>query len=399
MNNSNVCTKSPVSFVLTSNTVTISSTQTHFMKKTTLLSFMAVWLWCFPLHAQQDTLDNKGYLSISGYVDVGYQYNFNEPKSSMNGGRIFDLYHNQFSLGLVQTVVTYTKGRLTGVADLTVGPNADLANFGNEGTAKIIKQAYVSYAFTDKVALTVGQYGTHIGYELIDAPLNFNYSLSHLFGNGPFYHTGAKLNFNLNEKVGVMVGVVNGWDALVDYNDKKSLTAQVALNPFEGLDMYLNWIGGDEYGGGSAFGDTKGSFASLFDLALSYNATEAFLIGLNAAYGSFKSGEGEPVMGDVYSHDADWWGAALYLHYNATERFGVGLRGEHFSDPEGVRYNGPLEVTALTLTGNIKLADGNFLIKPELRADFSKDNFFEDSEGNFVKDSQITMGLAFIYAF
>ena len=368
------------------------------MKRTIIIFFATLLLCSFSLYAQ-DSLSNKGQLSISGYVDVGYQYNFNEPQSGMNGGRIFDLHHNQFSLGLVQTMVTYTKGRLTGVADLTVGPNADLANFGNEGTARIIKQAYVSYAFTDKVALTVGQYGTHIGYEVIEAPLNFNYSLSHLFGNGPFYHTGAKLDFSLADGVGLMVGVVNGWDALVDFNDKKSITAQLALSPAEGLDMYLNWVGGDEYDGGSAFGDTKGSFASLFDLALSYSASDAFLIGLNTAYGSFKSGENEPIVGDAYSDDADWWGAALYLNYNASERFAIGLRGERFSDPDGVRYNGPLEVTAFTLTGNVRLAEGSFLIKPELRADFSKDGFFEDSDGNFTKDNQITLGLAFIYAF
>jgi hypothetical protein len=368
------------------------------MKKTIII-FLVALLFCGLSSYAQDTLSTKGQLSISGYVDVGYQYNFNKPMSGMNGGRIFDLYHNQFSLGLVQTVVTYTKGKLTGVADLTVGPNADLANFGNDGTARIVKQAYVSYAFTDKVALTVGQYGTHIGYEVIEAPLNFNYSLSHLFGNGPFYHTGAKLDFSLSDGVGLMIGVVNGWYALVDFNDKKSITAQLALSPAEGLDMYLNWVGGDEYGGGSAFGDTKGSFASLFDLALSYSASDAFLIGLNTAYGSFKSGENEPIPGEVYSADADWWGAALYLNYNATERFGIGLRGEHFSDPDGVRYNGPLEVTAFTLTGNVKLAEGNFMIKPELRADFTKDGFFEDGDGNFGKDSQITMGLAFIYAF
>src|SRR5690606_25658868 len=159
-------------------------------------------------------------------------------------------------------------GKLTGVADRTVGPNGDLANFGNVGTSRIVKQAYVSCACTDKVALTVRQYGIHIGYEVIEAPLSFNNCFSHLFGNGRFYHNSAKFDFSLSDGVGLMIGVVNGWDALVDFNDKKSITAQLALSPAEGLDMYLNWVGGDEYGGGSAFGDTKGSFASLFDLAL-----------------------------------------------------------------------------------------------------------------------------------
>lgn len=369
------------------------------MKKTFLIPFIYILLSGFLSFAQQDAPDDKGNLTLSGYVDINYQYNFNKPESNRNGGRIFDLYHNQFTLGLVQTMFIYTKGRLTGVADLTFGPNADLGNFGNEGTAKIIKQAYLSYAFSDNVALTVGQYGTHIGYELIDAPLNFNYSLSHLFGNGPFYHTGAKLDFTLSEKAGFMIGVVNGWDAMIDYNEKKSITAQFSLTPSDRFDLYLNWIGGDEYAGVSAFGETEGSFASLFDLATSYQASDAFLVGLNAAYGSFKTGANTTAPGNPWSKDATWWGAALYLNHYVSESFGWGFRGEHFSDPDGVRYNGPLEVTALTLTGNIKFAGGNFMIKPECRIDFSKDSFFEDSNGMITKDSQATIGAAFIYTF
>lgn len=347
---------------------------------------------------EEETESEKGNLAISGYVDAYYQYNFNDPESGANGGRIFDQLHNQFSLGLVQTMFTYTKGRLTGVADLTFGPNAELGNFGNPDGSRMIKQAYISYAISDRVGFTIGQYGTHIGYELIDAPLNFNYSLSYLFGNGPFYHTGAKFDFALSETVGLMVGVVNGWDALVDYNEKKSITAQFSLAPSDEFSLYFNWIGGDEYAGGSAFGDTEGSFASLFDLTTTYQVSDAFLIGLNAAYGSFKSGADAPVLGDPYSDDATWAGAAVYLNYATSETFAIGLRGEHFSDPDGVRYFGPLEVTALTFTGDVKLAGGNFMIKPEIRMDFAKDEFFEDSDGAGTK-SQITAGAAFIYAF
>lgn len=371
------------------------------MKKNFLLLIALLFVCEFSLYAQETeeaTESEQGKLAISGYVDAYYQYNFNDPESGTNGGRVFDLYHNQFSLGLVQTMFTYTKGRLTGVADLTFGPNAELGNFGNDGTAKIIKQAYISYAISEKVGFTIGQYGTHIGYELIDAPLNFNYSLSYLFGNGPFYHTGAKLDFALSESIGLMVGVVNGWDALVDYNEKKSITAQFSVAPSDQFSLYLNWIGGDEYAGGSAFGDTEDSFTSLFDITTSYQASDAFLIGLNAAYGSFKSGADTPVLGDPYSDDATWAGAALYLNYATSETFALGFRGEHFSDPDGVRYSGPLEVTAFTFTGDIKLADGSFMIKPEIRMDFAKDQFFEEGDGEATK-SQFTAGAAFIYAF
>jgi hypothetical protein len=291
------------------------------------------------------------------------------------------------------------------VADLTFGPNADLGNFGNQGTSRLIKQAYIAYDVTDNISFTIGQFGTHIGYELIDAPLNYNYSLSYLFGNGPFYHTGAKLDFALSEKVGLMVGILNGWDALQDFNNKKSLAAQLSFAPVDGFDIFVNWIGGDEYDprgeyyeSNSFFGNTEGSYTSLFDLTTSYQITPAFLVGLNAAYGSFKSGASASDPFNPWSEDATWGGAALYMNYAFNDMFGLGVRGEHFSDPDGVRYFGPLEVTAFTLTGDVRLAEGRFMIKPELRIDSSKDAFFEGSNGD-PKKSQTTLGSAFIYAF
>ncbi|WP_066829952.1 porin [Rufibacter ruber] len=341
----------------------------------------------------------KGKFSLSGYADTYFQYNTNRPESGVNRGRIFDLKHNNFSLGLVQTAMTYTRGKATVVADLIFGPNADLANFGNEGTARIIKQAYIAYDLTDKFKFTVGQYGTHIGYELIDAPLNYNYSLSYLFGNGPFYHTGAKLDYNPNAKIGFMLGLVNGWDCLNDLNDKKSVTAQVHLTPTDGLGIYVNWIGGDEYKSLSYFGETRGSYTSLFDVTASYQMSSSLKVGVNAAHGTFSSGASTESAEDPWSKDAVWKGGALYLNYDLSENIGVGVRGEYFSDPEGVRYSGPLEVASYTLTGNIKLADGNFLIKPEVRFDKAKDAFFEDSNGAFSKKSQTTFGAAFVYLF
>ncbi|MEO1435981.1 MAG: porin [Bacteroidota bacterium] len=345
------------------------------------------------VNAQADSL------IMSGYIDAYYQYNFNEPLSGTNAGRIFDLNHDNISLGLAQAYFEYVRGKSSAVLDLTFGPNANLGNFGNFGTGLAIKQAYFTYAFSDKVSITAGQYGTHIGYELIDAPANVNYSLSYLFGNGPFYHTGLKADIAVNDQLAFMLGVVNGWDSFTDFNQKKSVTAQVAFNePNTGLNLYVNYIGGDEFNGQSAFGETEGSFTHLLDLTGTLSVADNFLIGLNAAYGMFKSGMEEAVLGDPYSDDANWGGAALYLNYDVSDFFGLGLRGEYFDDPSGVRYFGALSATAITLTGDIKLDDGHFMIKPELRFDKSNDPFFEDADGNLT-DTQFTGGIALVYQF
>lgn len=387
------------------------------MKKTFYL-FLFTALTAFSSFGQDSTA-TLGNLTISGYVDSYYLYNLNNPVDKANRGRIFDIYHNNFSLGLIQTAFKYTYGKAEAVLDLTYGPNADLGNFGNSGTSKIIKQAYLAYGFTDKLKFTIGQFGTHIGYELIDAPLNYNYSLSYLFGNGPFYHTGAKLNYSFSEKAGIMLGVVNGWDGLQDFNDKKSIVAQVFVSPFEGANIYLNWIGGDEYNTMSAFGSQKGSFSSLFDLTATFAVSGKINLGINSAYGMFSTGYLKPITDEDiaavastdadaaailaadqgrYDEDATWFGVAGYANFAFNDVFGLGIRGEYFSDPNGVRYFDELTVTAGTLTGNIVLADGRFLIKPEVRVDVADKEFFVNNDGKSIK-TQATIGSAFVLKF
>ena len=361
--------------------------------------------------------DDETGFSFSGYVDAYYSYNFNNPYSDGNDGRIFDVRHDNMSLGLVQTAIGYKSEKSEVFLDLGFGPNAELGNFGNtigfgDGTGSSslsIKQAYFAYNFSDKVKLTVGQYGTHVGYELIDAPLNFNYSLSYLFGNGPFYHTGAKFDFSLSDNFGFMLGVVNGWDALVDYNDKKSIAAQVYFAPVEQWNVYLNYLGGDEYdpreagaAGNSYFGSYSGSMTNIFDLTTTFQASEKFLIGVNAALGLYATGAKEEDANDPYTKDATWGGAALYLNYAASEKFGIGLRSEYFEDYSGIRYPATpgFQALAFTLTGDVKLDGGRFNIKPELRLDTNKTEFFTPSGTDGAsKKSMFTAGLAFVYSF
>nr|WP_232065077.1 outer membrane beta-barrel protein [Rhodocytophaga rosea] len=160
------------------------------MKKT--IYFVAI-IFILPLlsHAQSKDSTDTGQFSISGYIDSYYFTNFNRPASRDNMGqsgvgRGFDRRVDQFSLGMVQTLFKYTNRKSEMVADLAFGPNAQYGNYGNVPVLSpaygyavgndvysgvIIKQAYFKYNATDKLSFTAGQFGTHIGYELIDAPL------------------------------------------------------------------------------------------------------------------------------------------------------------------------------------------------------------------------------------
>jgi Putative beta-barrel porin-2, OmpL-like. bbp2 len=354
----------------------------------------------------------KEKLSFSGYFDTYYFANFNNPKDRSNLGasgtaRAFDQKSDQFSLGLVQTKAQYTTEHSDLVLDLAFGPNADLGQYGNvigplgKGTTSLaIKQAYFNWKASSKLTLTAGQFGTHIGYEVIDAPVNYHYSLSNLFNNGPFYHVGVKANYAFSDKVSLMAGLVNNVDNLNDNNGKKGLIAQLFVQPVSGWNVYVNTIASNEANEDITTGKTPDASYFMLDLTTTYQITEKFSLGLNAATGSQKGdyqGTGGPVTTKT------WGGFAIYPKYDVSGKFSIGARYESFNNADGVRAlrladGTGVSVNSFTLTATVTTADSHLLLKPELRIDSYDKNFFVDGDGKATK-SQATLGLAAIYKF
>lgn len=390
--------------------------------------------------AEEEKKD-EGEFSVSGYLDTYYFTNFNKPASRDNMGqsgvgRGFDRRVDQFSLGMVQTVFKYTNSKSEVVADLAYGPSAQYGNYGNvpnmspaygyavgndTWSSVIIKQAYFKYNATDKLSFIAGQFGTHIGYEYIDAPLNFFYSINHTFNSGiPFYHTGVKATYAFSDKVSLMLGGVNGFDYVYDNNRSKGIISQLSLTPVEGLSVYLNFINSNE-SNADAQGKTPAGRFTVYDLNGAYQLSDKFTLGYWFMYGSQKGTLGAPGTFvpadgnvDVVKH---WYGANIYLMYAFSDVFSLGFRGEYFNNESGARGLRNVDSSGaavgasaetFTLTGSFTLADGHLLLKPEFRADvFTKlsgtgnesSQQFMDADGNFTKNSQSTLGMAAIYKF
>ena len=359
-----------------------------------------------------------GKFTFSGYMDTYYFGNFNNPKSQSNLGvgpgggvgnaRAFDQRAGQFGIGLIQAKAMFTSDKVDAVMDLTFGPFADLGNYGNNigplgtagSTSLAIKQAYITLKATPKLSFTMGQFGTHIGYEVIDAPVNYNYSLSNLFNNGPFYHIGLKAQYAFSDRASLMLGLVNNVDNLNDNNKKKGLIGQFFFSPVAGWNVYLNGITSNEAMEDAT--DAGSSNYSLYDLTTTYQITSKFMLGLNAATGSQK-GSYQGTTGPSPTTTQGWGGVAGYANYAFTDKFGLGVRYEMFDNKNGVRAltdatGAGASVNSITITGNITAGDGHVLLKPEFRLDSYSANKFEKNNGTLTP-SQATLGMAAIFKY
>ena len=322
--------------------------------------------------------EKKKGLAISGFVDAYFASSFNNQAFPTS----FTETNNSFTLGMANVVFS-KEGTIGFVADIAVGPRAEVAN-GYEGTTlSAIKQLYVTYSPIEKLSFTAGNFGTHLGYEVIDAPANLNYSTSYMFSNGPFYHTGLKADFAIADGIGLMAGVFNDTDSKIDEVDGKHFGAQLSIEK-EDLAAYVNYIGGTD--------DIIGTDTMLrghqVDLTASYQATEAFGLGLNAT---------TKVVTTEGFDNQSWSGAALYLNYAFSEVFTLAVRGEYIADVDGlILGETDNNIAAFTLSGNFNV--GGLTVIPEFRIDNAKKDVFLDSDGKAI-DSNAAFILAAVYGF
>jgi hypothetical protein len=326
-------------------------------------------------------------LTISGSVDAYYRNDLSDVKT--NSYTSFTPLHNAFALGMASIKFEHKGNKVTAVADLGFGPRAKDFSYTDDGVTQAIKQAYVSYAPADWIKFTLGTWGTHVGYELLDPQLNRNYSMSYMFTNGPFSHTGFKAELSKG-KSGFMVGIANATDFRIppqDMMNKKFLLAQYSYAASDNVKFFLNYVGGQNP-------DTSKSHQ--FDAVITAKLSDKFNVGFNGTVNSTQVWDG--------TKNADgksWWGSALYLNVDPQPWFGLTLRGELFSDKNQFKaFSAASEggnVFATTLSANFK--SGGFTFIPEFRIDnASKKVLFTNKDGDFTK-SAASFIFAAIYSF
>ncbi len=339
----------------------------------------AMLVACYSISTAQDS--TKGKLLISGYVDVYYRYNLHNAKDTgaLNNFTSFTNSQNSFELGMASVKLEHSFGKVGVVADLGFGKRAEEFSYNDANTMLAIKQAYVTYAPSDKVKFTAGSWGTHVGYEVLDPYLNKNYSMSYMFSYGPFFHTGIKADVTLGN-FGFMLGVTNPSDLKHADFSKKFLIGQVSGGTTDGkLKAFLNYQGGK-------FQD--GTKVNQVDLAVTGTISDHFSVGYNGTVQGVKPASGK---------SESWWGSALYLNYDPTAAFGLTLRGEYFDDKKaasGGHFG--TNIFETTLSANFKV--GGLIIIPEFRLDSAKEPLFTKNSGAGTKSTS-TLLLAAIYHF
>ena len=274
--------------------------------------------------------------------------------------------------------------------------------FPFRNTAKFdLQEAYAAYRIPVGSGLTVkaGKFVTLLGYEVIEAPNNLNFSRSFLFGLAiPLTHVGALASYSPAEWLSLTAGPVVGWDVADDNNDAMSVMGQIAFTGVKDLTTAVTFITGPEQF------DRKTNPRTVVDLTASYTGIKSLTLGANVDYGWEVD---EPSLAGTRgrSTDAAWWGYAGYVAYDWTEKLRTALRGEFFRDADGARTlavapGTPVSLWEITATVQYRIWKG-LLGRLEFRHDDADRKVFKVRAPGLVPTSryQDTITLALDYLF
>lgn len=348
-------------------------------------------LLSFKLSAQTDSVWHQNpTLEISGFADVFYVYDFNQPQGTERQPFLFNHNrHNEFNLnlGFIKLGLEQTKYR----ANLAIqtGTYANDNYSAEPGLLKSIFEANIGISLNKKnnLWLDAGVLPSHIGFESAISIDNWTMTRSILAENSPYFLTGAKLTFNPNEKLEIAGLILNGWQRIqrLQGNSLPSFGTQINYNPTEKIT--LNWssfIGTDDP-------DTTRRMRYFNNFYGQFQFTEKF--GLIAG---FDIGTQQRTKNSsVYDF---WFSPVIIGQFSINKNWKTAIRAEYYQDETGIiiptgTING-FRTTGLSLNLNYSPTQ-NIICRLEGRWLNSQDNIFETktttTNNNFIIGTSIAI--------
>lgn len=282
-------------------------------------------LFPFLASAQQDT----SALQISGYAEVYYAYDFNQPEDHNRPAFLYSHNrHNEFNLNLGFIKAAYATEKVRANMAFAAGTYMN-ANYASEpGVLKNIYEANAGIKLTKKnnVWIDAGIFSSHIGFESAVSRDCWGLTRSMLAENSPYYETGAKVTFVTNNNKWLLSGLVlNGWQHIQrpDGNNTPAFGTQILFTPNEKVTLnYSTFIGNDKP-------DIKKLMRYFHNVYGMFYISEKLHLTAGFDFGMEQKATGSTDYNQ-------WYSPVLIARYIFDDKWSVTGRGEFYSDPDGV---------------------------------------------------------------
>lgn len=359
--------------------------------------------------------------TVNFLFDGYYSYNFNNPIGRVNLLRAYDVSSNAFSLNQAAVVLENAAdpehGKRFGLRlDLQYGQaTATLqGNASNELRPDIYRsifQAYGTYIFPVGKGLTVdfGKWASSLGFETNYTKDQTEYSRSYWFDFLPFYHMGARVNYKVNDALGLNYWITNGTQQVEPFNGFKDQMFGLNIQPHKNVAWTVNYYLGQEHPDFRLLpNDTSGTLPTL--QGIPFEPIPNAANGKLHIFDTYATWQATPKLSFVGEADyvvqrllttsppSHTDGGALYARYQITPRVAIAARTEYLSDRGGLFSGATQVLKENTFTLERKLADG-FLLRASWRRDASNHPYFLTDRLGVLKKDQTTATLGLVWWF
>ncbi len=293
----------------------------------TLLSFFS-----FQAIAQDSTtikVSIPAALSISGYVETYYSYDFSNPSNHTRPSFVYAYNrHNEVNLNLAFVKAAYQTDYVRANLALMTGTYAN-ANLASEpGVLKNIYEANAGIKLSKKknVWVDAGIFASHIGFESAVGKDCWNLTRSLLADNSPYYESGVKLGYKSdNGKWFMSVMYLNGWQHIQrpDNYNTPAFGHQLTYTPNDKITLNSSSFIGSDTPDSTNRMRYFHNFYGIFQIHPKIGITTGFDIGAQQ----------QTKGSNTYNV---WYSPVLILKVKATDKIAIAARGEYYCDPNGV---------------------------------------------------------------
>ncbi|MGI4806210.1 MAG: porin [Janthinobacterium lividum] len=348
------------------------------------LFFTAIlFLSTFFLHAQDSTKTKKN-LTISGYAELYYGYDFNKPANNNRPDFVYSHNRtNEVNLNLGFIKASYDNGLVRANLALMAGTYAN-ANLATEpGVFKNVFEANAGIKLSKTANLWVdaGIFASHIGFESAISKDCWVLTRNIASDNTPYYETGAKVSYITNNGKWTLVGLyLNGWQRIYRQNGNSQPAGglQIYYKPTDKITLnYSNYLGTE----GADSVRVRRFYNNFYGI---FQFTKAFGLTAGFDYGIQQKAKNSNNYNDLLSPLA-------IARYQFATKWAAAARIEYYQDKNGILIatNTPNGFKTTGYSLNVDYAPiSNAVIRLEGKVYDSKDAIFVRS-GNAVNTSPL----------
>jgi len=220
---------------------------------------------------------------------------------------------------------------------------------------------------------------------------NMNYSRGGLYyAMQPFWHTGLRANYVINDKLALNAMVVNGVNTAFEGNKAPTLGVQAVITPNDNLFVAAGYMTGLTPRDGDDETSPTKNFQDFFDVVATVTVGN-FKVVTNADLNIYR----QKGVKDRYN----WWGISVAPGYTFTNWLGVAGRVEYLQDSKnqvfamakdkaGTGFADKVHVLTMTGTLDIKPVPNMsvLIIRPEFRYEVASDYTYKNHDNQLTKN-------------